>query len=180
MHRSGSPGGLWCALARGTRAFPVHRDAVRAKAGLGCRGGVGTRWWCSKHAIGVALGVRRLGLVAARKVFDEMPARCGLGRCGCVHVQEVVASLGFTMAVRVRVVVLEKGRPWAVSTSVRAGHGHGKAMAWPRRWCSATRTRDGGLLVWNTARRAPAQERGIGDPRGVLKKVHRPPKYPSQ
>ena len=66
-------------------------------------------------------------------------------RCGCVHVQEVVASLGFTMAVRVRVVVLEKGRPWAVSTSVRAGHGHGKAMAWPRRWCNAIWTNDGGL-----------------------------------
>ena len=77
VHRSGCPGGLWCALARGTRAFSVHCDTVRARAGLGCRGRVGPRRWYSKHAIGVALGVRGLGLVAARKVFDEMPQRAG-------------------------------------------------------------------------------------------------------
>ena len=105
-----------------------------------------------------------------------LPTRCSMKcpkelatsqvrRCGCVHVQEVVARLGFTMAVRVRVVVLEKGRPWAVSTSVRAGHGHGKAMAWPRRWCNAMRTNDGGLQG-GTRRVGSLQAKKIG--RGAM------------
>ena len=38
-----------------------------------------------------------------------------------------MARLSFTTAVHVRVVVMEKGRPWAVSASVHAGHGHGIA-----------------------------------------------------
>jgi len=81
--------------------------------------------------------------------------------------------LSFTTAVRVRAMVLEKVRPWAVFMNVRAGHGRGKAMAWPRRWRSATRASDGGLRVRNAARRAPTQERGTGDPRASYWRVHR-------
>jgi hypothetical protein len=69
--------------------------------------------------------------------------------------------------------VLEKVRPWAVFMNVRAGHGRGKAMAWPRLWCSATRESDGGLRVRNAARQAPAQDRGTGDPRASYWRVHR-------
>ena len=66
-----------CAFANGTQAFPVDRDAVRARAGLVCRGRGGTRWWRNRHTIGVVPGARGPGLVAARKVFDEMPKRAG-------------------------------------------------------------------------------------------------------
>ena len=114
--------------------------------------------------------MRGLGLVAARKVFDEMPQRAGHV---AMRLQEAVARLCFTTAVRVRAMVLEKVRPWAVFMNVRTWHGCGKAMAWPRRWCSATRASDGGLQVRNAARRAPAQERGIGDSRASYWRVHR-------
>ena len=50
-------------------------------------------------------------------------------RCGCARVQEGVARLGFTTASRVRAMVLEKVRPWAVSTSGHTGRGHGGGAA---------------------------------------------------
>ena len=62
-------------------------------------------------------------------------------RYGCVRVHKVVARLGFNVCVPRG----QKVQPWVASTSVHAGHGHGNAMAWPRRWCNATRTNNGGL-----------------------------------
>ena len=139
-----------CAFASGTRAFPVDRDTVRARAGLGCQGRVGTRRWCSKHAIGVALGVRGLGLVAARKVFDEMPQRAGhvaLRRCGCAcachGVRESAALGGFHERAR-------RAWPWqghGVATAVAQRHqGKRRRAAGSERGTSGsyTRTRDRG------------------------------------
>ena len=167
---------LSCAFASGTRAFPVHRDAVRAKAGLGCRGGVGTRRWCSKHAIGVTLGVRGLGLVAARKVFDEMPKRAGHvasatmrlcscpgGRgksrfhygcaCACRGVGKRATLGGFHERAR-------RAWPWQ-------GHGVATAVVQcheDKRWRSAG---------WNAARWVPASGKDRTGCYGFLQTVHR-------